>query len=147
MRSKAAKRAAQTRRVYQWSYHIWGASPSLGFSPALGLLSWYAVRHRTLEEMNRFTDMVMLKEAPDRHTHPMVWRGTGLLTSGCVGFQHIMMTSRQSCYAVLLHEIVHILGFHWHTPGFVKKYIYLLGEYANCEEIPLALSAGLYGVI
>jgi hypothetical protein len=135
-RQHAAKRSAQTRREYAWECCLIDS----------GLISEYSLKWWPLAHLDAISMKIIDAECPKRKWHPTYWRqNTG--TSQCYGVGDIFMHPGQYCYAVLLHELVHSMGYRWHTPGFVRKYIYLLTKYGRCNEGPLIISAGLFKVI
>lgn len=62
------------------------------------------------------------------------------------GFREIKLAKHQSCVAVLLHEIVHALGYRTHNRDFVRRYIQLLVEYGKCDECELVLAMSSLGI-
>lgn len=78
---------------------------------------------------------------------PCLARAPNHTESQCLGRLHIQLAPYQANYAVLLHEIVHALGFYEHSPAFMARYIYLLGKYARCDVAKLTIAARLFGVL
>jgi len=50
------------------------------------------------------------------------------------GYSKIELMPGQRNRMVLLHELTHTLGHSTHGKGFVRKYIRLLTEFAQCDE-------------
>lgn len=74
--------------------------------------------------------------------------------SWCIGYSLIELSTsgkarggwKHNCVEVLLHELVHAIGYRTHGRGFVRKYVELLVEYAGYEEGELRLALSLFNI-
>ena len=60
--------------------------------------------------------------------------------------RRIELVEGERTLAVLIHEVVHALGYGTHGKRFVNKYIEILSRYAKCDEGALRLGAKLFKV-
>jgi hypothetical protein len=106
---------------------------------------WNVERWRTRKELQALLHRVWKKygrrdmpDGPDLEFQ----KGPG---SECIGRKTIIMIPEQQNYSILLHEIVHALGYE-HGPAFMHKFINLMCEYGGCDRDMLMLQATMLGV-
>ena len=66
--------------------------------------------------------------------------------SFALGYSEIKLAKRHRSIQVLLHELVHTMGFGTHGRSFVKKYIELLVAYGGMEEGEIVIGMGMFGI-
>lgn len=126
--------SVQTRRMYYWDVLI----------VADDLLPYRMISAKSFEHLERVLARVWKEEAPECWPCPRLHR-TFQATSYCKGRGDIYLCSRQYSEQVLLHEIVHALGFSTHGPGFVKRYVDILVK-QGADRGRLLTSAALFNV-
>lgn len=108
----------------------------------------YANRWRTLPYMNRLLEQVWARHGRKGESSPVLCmhvtppeEADGLRLNFCNCRSWIVLHEDTMCIAVLLHELTHAMGYPNHSPGFVRRYIELLGQYGRCDPRYLALHA------
>jgi hypothetical protein len=128
----AARRAVETRRLYHFEVI------------ALPAISRSACANVPMPELRRFAERVWRAES--KRAMPRVVAGNGdrpnpdsVWYSYCTWPKRdlIVLARHQRNRSVVLHELVHALGFGTHGRGFVRKYFDLLAKYARCNRAQL----------
>ncbi|MDP3939801.1 MAG: hypothetical protein Q8R92_16915 [Deltaproteobacteria bacterium] len=113
-----------------------------------------AFRPRPLKDLRAIAANVWSKHGRKGLPCPSVGFTRRVKYSYCVGFSKIRITRRADTHEglrhdtidVLLHELVHAMGYGTHGRGFVRKYVDLLVEYAGCEEGELRLGMAMFNI-
>lgn len=58
----------------------------------------------------------------------------------------IILTAKHRKPLVLVHELVHAMGFEEHTHSFVRRYFYLLEKYCGYTREELIINAAWFGI-
>lgn len=128
----AARRAAETRRLYRFE------------SIALPAISKFACADTPMAELRAFA--VRVWRAETTRKIPRIVAGAGdrpdpdaTWYSYCNWPERdfIMLARHQRNRSVVLHELVHALGYGTHGRRFVRKYFSLLATYARCDRAKL----------
>lgn len=112
------------------------------------------VRRRSEAYLQRFARKVWAKHGRKGARVPVVKLRPDIDMSWCIGFSLIELSVsgktrggfQHNTVEVLLHELVHAIGYRTHGRGFVRKYIELLVEYAGFDEGELRLALGLFKI-
>ena len=130
------RRRIDTHRLYQ-------------FEELTSSISPYSNRARSYPFLARLAAHVWAKHGRHGLPPPEIRFSPGTPVANgpisyCVGYSEIELIAAHRTVGVLLHEIVHALGYLTHGRGFVRKYFDLLVEYGRCERAPLLLDAKLF---
>lgn len=105
----------------------------------------YAENYRTKSSLTRMARLVWAKHGrADMPNGPRITYHQKCITA-CYGRADIEIQYDHQSYSVLLHELVHAMGYD-HGPGFVRKYIGVLVEYCNCVDSVLEERARNLGI-
>ena len=138
-RSKAARRAVETRRVYKFE--------DVFFAPEMPLFK-FASRPRSLAYLRRLAAVVWAKHGKGRPMPAIA--ATDLPYSFCDGAsiglakaENTRTNIPHNTIDVLLHELTHAVGFGTHGKGFTRKYAQFLVQYGGCarSELHRAMAA------
>ena len=112
------------------------------------------VHRRSGAWLQRLAAKVWAKHGRKNSRVPTVRLRDDIDMSWCIGFTLIELSTsgkarggfKHDTVEVLLHELVHAIGYRTHGRGFVRKYIELLVEYAGFDEGELRLAFGLFNI-
>lgn len=137
MKRSRHHRAAETRRFYYVDMLL-----------ATGdVRSYYSDERRAKAFLQRLLIRVWREEGRAGQGYPdLQIDNTKGAYSYCEGRRLIVLATRQTCITILLHEIVHALGYARHDKRFVRRYLQLLVKYGRCEEGPILIFLGLNGI-
>ena len=137
------KKAVETRRLYQFERVFMHPTrcPRINRPRSIRWLKGMAARVR--EKHGRKNLQVPKIHLWDRFNY-----------SYCVGYSSIVLSTRgdtresipHNTLEVLLHELVHAIGYRNHDRAFVRKYVELLVEYGGMDEGELRLGMGLFRI-
>lgn len=143
--TKARLLAEETHRLYSWEDRT---KDKKGFPYVL-------VCERTMPDLQDFTDKVWESHGRAGWSKPIVKAWNGLCWrqrrkkfqgwSFSTG-RDIKLAKRHRNKLVLIHEIVHAMGYDTHGRGFVRKYAELLVEFGGIDRAWLELSMGMFGI-
>lgn len=117
------RRAAETRRLYSFEVERL-KDPSLN-------------RIRRIEPLRVFAERVWLSEKPRNCSRiPQIVAGDGYYQSGrylsyCEGRWRIVLARHERNRLVLLHELIHALGYGTHGVRFRRRYLSVLKRYGG----------------
>lgn len=139
------RRAEETVRLYKFEDYT---KSKKGFPYVL-------VCERTMPDLRDFAEKVWKKHGRTGWKLPEIKPWNGLCwhqkNRKFVGWSYsgtgvIKLAKRHRNKLVLLHELVHAMGYGTHGRGFVRKYGELLVEYGGLDEGYLAMSMGIFGI-
>lgn len=141
---KSVRAMVETRRLYQFE--------QVFMRPECAPLS--SIKPRSQAYLQRFARKVWAKHGRKGIRVPVVKLRQDLDHSWCVGFSLIELSIsgkarggfKHNTIEVLLHELVHAIGYRTHGRGFVRKYVELLVEYAGFDEGELRLALSLFNI-
>jgi hypothetical protein len=143
-RDKSIRQMVETRKLYHFE-HVF-MRPRV--APAASL------KPRSEDYLQALADQVWARHGRRGMATPKVRLRDDIDWSWCVGYSLIELSTsgkaRNNCLHntvdVLLHELVHAIGYRTHGRSFVRKYIELLVEFAGYEEGELQLALSLFKI-
>lgn len=143
-RKKSALEMVETRRLYKFEHVFIRA----------GNVPPFAIQCRSQAYLRQFAKKVWEKHGRKGVRVPTVKVRDDIDFSWCIGYSLIELSAsgkargnfKHNTIDVLLHELVHAIGYRTHGRGFVRKYIELLVEYAGFDEGELRLALGLFKI-
>lgn len=109
---------------------------------------------RSLKYLRTLAVKVWRKHGRKKSATPRIWVIDGAPWSWCEGYSEIYLATKantrqhipHNTVEVLLHELVHCIGYHAHGRAFVRKYLQLLVQYGKCDELELRIALRLFNV-
>jgi hypothetical protein len=128
---RAIKNAVETRRLYRFE------------DLALPIVAKYPVSDAPMKTLRSFATRVWRAETTRKM--PKIVAGAGVLGPAGTLYSYcnwperslIVLARHHRNRSVVLHELVHALGYGTHGRGFVRKYFDLLAKYARCNRAQL----------
>lgn len=143
-RAKAIREMVETRRLYRFEQVFMRPDTA----PAQTL------RARSRGYLQALATRVWAKHGRKGVGVPSVTLRPDCDWSWCLGYTEIHLSTSGRARGgwmhnnteVLLHELVHAIGYRSHGRGFVRKYVELLVEYGGYHEGELRLALTLFNI-
>lgn len=137
------KRKVETRRLYKFE--------AIFLRPDL---AGFVNRPHSIKFLRELAEKVWAKHGPKHRKIPSIVINETADWSWCIGFSEIELAIAKNTrnhfphntIEVLLHELVHALGYGTHGKNFVKKYIQLLVEYGKLNEGELLMGLNMFNI-
>lgn len=138
-----SKKSIETRRLYKFEEIFLNSG-----------LAEYANEPRDTKFLRAFAKKIWAKHGRKNLPMPRIRINRRSSYSWCSGFSEIELAiaantrtgAPHNTIEVLIHELVHAIGYRTHGKSFVKKYVELLVEYAGLNEGELRIGLGLFNI-
>lgn len=130
--ARVTRAMVETRRLYRFE--------------KLFFAEGFVARERSIEYLRELAARVWTKHGRRGVRVPDIKLDRTEPVSYCRGYVDIGIVPQQKSIDVLLHELVHAIGYRNHGRSFVRKYVELLVEFGGCEEGELRLALSLFNI-